>query len=396
MNLRLPTEMKLLGSPGAVPFAIMAALNSSSLAVMSTVLALKALEQVGTSRNVSLIYMAVAAGTLVTRFAIPEMIRRLRRRWVYTGGILAVGLSPLLIATNTIWGQIAGMTIQVFGGACANINLNLYVMDYIAKKDFVKSEPLKLAFTGLPWALGPTLGVWLYHGIDPWAAYVAAMVFSGATLAYFWFLRLTDNPTVAAMKRPPPNPLRYLRRFFVEQPRLRLAWLIAFGRDIWWQVLMIYGPLYVVTKGLPEDYAGYLVSLGLAMLFLGPLHGRIGSRFGLRRSIMAAFAVGAFAMAVVLALYHHPLAACAALLIGTGFTTMLDAVGGIPFLRAVHAYERPEMTMVYTTFGNAARFACTAVFSVLLSFFPLEAVFVVTGIALVLCAWLARHVPRTM
>jgi hypothetical protein len=40
MNLRLPTEMKLLGSPGAVPFAIMAALNSSSLAVMSTVLAL--------------------------------------------------------------------------------------------------------------------------------------------------------------------------------------------------------------------------------------------------------------------------------------------------------------------------------------------------------------------
>ena len=217
MNLRFPVEMKLLGTPGAVPFAIMAALNSSSLAVMSTVLALKALEQVGSSRNVSLVYMAVAAGTLVTRFAIPAMIRRWRRRWVYTGGIAAVGLSPFLIATNTVWGQVLGMTIQVFGGACANINLNLYVMDYIAKKDFVKSEPLKLAFTGLPWALGPTAGVWLYV-IDPWAAYLAAFGFSVLTLAYFWFLRLTDNPTVAAMKRPPPNPLRYLRRFFVEQP----------------------------------------------------------------------------------------------------------------------------------------------------------------------------------
>lgn len=395
MNLRFPVEMKLLGTPGAVPFALMAAFNASSLALMSTVLALKALEQVGTSRNVSLVYMAVAATTLVTRFAIPEMIRRWRRRWVYTGGVLAVGLSPFLVATNTVGGQVTGMAIQVFGGACANIVLSLYVMDYIAKKDFVKSEPLKLAFTGLPWAVGPTLGVWLFV-VHPWAAYLAAFGFSGLTLGYFWFLRLTDNPAVAPMKRPPPNPLRYLKRFFVEQPRLRLAWLIAFGRDIWWQVLMIYGPLYVVTRGLPEDYAGYLVSLGLAALFLGPLHGRLGARFGLRRSIMAAFALGALAMAVVLALYHHPLWACAALLVGTAFTTMLDAVGGIPFLRAVHAYERPEMTMVYTTFGNSARFACTAVFSVLLSFFPLESVFVVTGLAMALFAWLSRHVPKSM
>ncbi len=129
MNLRLPTEMKLLGSPGAVPFALMAAFNSSSLAVMSTVLALKALEQVGTSRNVSLLYMAVAFSTLVTRFAIPEMIRRFRRRWVYSGGIVAVGLAPFLVATNTVWGQVGGMAIQVFGGACANIILSLYVMD---------------------------------------------------------------------------------------------------------------------------------------------------------------------------------------------------------------------------------------------------------------------------
>jgi len=132
------------------------------------------------------------------------------------------------------------------------------------------------------------------------------------------------------------------------------------------------------------------------MLFLGPLHGRIGHRFGLRRSIMTAFALGAVAMAIVLALYHHPLAACAVLLAGTAATTMLDAVGGIPFLRAVHAYERPEMTMVYTTFGNAARFSCTAVFSVLLSFFPLEAVFIVTGLSMVVFAILSRHVPRSM
>ena len=100
MHMRIPVQMKLLGTPGAVPFALMAALNSSSLAVMSTVLALKALEQVGTSRNVSLLFMAVGAATLVTRFVIPELIRRYRRRWVYTGGVVMVGVAPLLVATD--------------------------------------------------------------------------------------------------------------------------------------------------------------------------------------------------------------------------------------------------------------------------------------------------------
>lgn len=396
MNMRFPVVMRLLGTPGAVPFAIMAALNSSSLAVMSTVLALRALALVGTSRNVSLLYMAVAAVTLGVRFVIPQLIRRFRRRWVYTGGGVAVGLAPFLVATNSVAGQAAGMAIQVFGGACANINLNLYVMDYIARKDFVKSEPLKLAFTGLPWAVGPTLGVALYQGWSPWAAYLTATSFSVATMAYFWYLRLTESPTVAPMRRPPPNPLRYLRRFFVEQPRLRLAWLIAFGRDIWWQVLMIYGPVYLVTQGEPEQYAGYLVSLGLAMMFLGPLHGRIGRRYGIRRTIMVAFALAAVAQVGVIACFHLPLVASGLLLVGTACTTALDAVGGVPFLRAVHAHERPEMTMVYTTFSNASRFACTAVFSVLLSFFSLEAVFIVTGLAMLFFARISRHVPRGM
>jgi hypothetical protein len=75
MNMRIPVTMKLLNSPGAVPFALLAALNSSSLAVMSTVLTLKALELLGDSRDVSLVYTTVAGTTLVTRFAVPQLIR---------------------------------------------------------------------------------------------------------------------------------------------------------------------------------------------------------------------------------------------------------------------------------------------------------------------------------
>ena len=396
MNMRIPVTMKLLNSPGAVPFAILAALNSSSLAVMSTVLALRALELLGDARDVSLIYMTVAGTTLIARFTIPQLIRLMRRRWVYSAGAAMVGLAPFLVATNTIIGQLAGMIIQVFGAACAHIALNLYIMDYIARRDFVRSEPLKLAFTALPWALGPSVGVLLYDEVSAWAVYGVCAGFSVGTLSYFWRLRMRDDPTVQPAKAPPPNPLRHLHRFFVQQPRLRLAWWIAFGRDIWWQMLMIYGPLYMVTSGEPDTYAGYLVSAGLAMLALGPVYGWIGRKLHIRRVIMGAFALGGAMCLLVLPAYHEPLLAAALILAGTAAIAALDAVGGVPFLRAVHKHERAEMTVVYTTFGNAARFCATAVFSALLTVFDLHAVFAVTGLAMFAFFWISRHVPRGM
>ena len=42
---------------------------------------------------------------------------------------------------------------------CVNISLNLYILDYIKRKDFVASEPLRLAFLGISWFIGPALGI---------------------------------------------------------------------------------------------------------------------------------------------------------------------------------------------------------------------------------------------
>jgi hypothetical protein len=78
-----------------------------------------------------------------------------------------------------------------------------------------------------------------------------------------------------------------------------------------------------------------------------------------------------------------PLLAAGFLLAGAIAGAALDGVGGIPFLRAVKARERAEMAGVYRTFIDVADLLPTLVFSVVLLFFPLGAVFVVLG------AWLA-------
>jgi hypothetical protein len=64
------------------------------------------------------------------------------------------------------------------------------------------------------------------------------------------------------------------------------------------------------------------------------------------------------------------------------------------FLRAVHPYERSEMTTVFVSFRDVAQLGPPAVCSVLLSLFSLPSVFVAAGVMMLGSAVLCRHIPR--
>jgi len=72
----------------------------------------------------------------------------------------------------------------------------------------------------------------------------------------------------------------------------------------------------------------------------------------------------------------------------------LDAAGNGPFLRAVRSKERPEMAGVYNTYRDMAQLMPPGIFSVVLRFFELPAVFATTALGMLGMAALARYLPR--
>jgi MFS family permease len=387
--------LKELVTPGATAFALMYALESMARATLATVIPLQAYVLFGAARDVSLAFLAVAVTGLAGSFAIPLLIRRIGRRWVYPLGGVCLVVAPVLFVTETIAGQLGGMLVRVFGTACLNITLNLYIMDYIHKRDLVRSEPRKFLFSAAAWTIGPSLGVLLFYRVGAWAANGFSGLCALLVLVNFWRMRLQDNVAVAAATRPQPNPLASIGRFLA-QPRLRLAWAIAFGRTCWWGAFMVYGPLLMVRSGEAPIFGGLMVSAASAMLFFTPLWGRIGVRLGLRRTIIGAFCfAGTATLAGGLAGGIPPLAAVL-LMVGALGGTCLDAVGNIPFLRAAHPYERPQMATVFRTYMDLADLITSGVMAAVLSFFDLPFVFIVGGVAALGLAAVARHLPRSM
>jgi MFS family permease len=382
---------------GARTFAALYAVESFARASISSVIPIQAYDLLRNEQEVSLLYTLVAFIGLSVTLSMPLLIERFARRWVYTAGASSLIVGSAFLVTQTLPGQMLGMLFRVMGASALSITLNLYIMDYIRKTEFMQAESLRMAWSTLAWTCGPLLGVFLYTRFGLLAAHGVVALFAAILLALFWYFRLGDNPVIRPGKTPPQNPLRNVRRF-VSQPRLRLAWVIAFGRSCFWSTFFVYVPILMVATGEGKIVAGLFVSGGNLLLFFALVWGRAGRRFGARRTIAFAFMMLAlFLFAAGVAGEAHPLLAGSFLLCGALFCIAVDALGSTVYMRAVRTHERPQMTSVYRTYIDLSDLTPPLVYSIVLAFTGLGGVFVTLGLFVSVCCWLTwRYVPRTM
>jgi MFS family permease len=377
-------------------FATLYAFESYARALLSTVITVQALQLLGNARDVSLLFSAVGVTGLLASFSIPVLIRHLSRRWVYTLGALLIFAAAASLATVSLAGQTLGMLFRVYGTACLNITLSLYILQYIRRAELTVSEPRRMQYGAIAWVIGPALGMYLYQRFGELAPFAVSAAMSLLLIAVFWLLRLSDKPgIVAPSERPRRGPARSIGRF-VAQPRLRLAWVIVFLRSSWWVFFFIYAPVYAVQHGLGEIAGAALVSAGNALLFVAPVAGSYARRFGVRGVLRVGYLLcGGFTLAAGL-FFDLPVAVIALLLLATIGTACLDAVGNVPFLAAVRSREREEMTTVFRTYLDAAELLPPAIFALVLSFFDLRAVFLVQGCAMLAAIALLQFLPARL
>ena len=376
-------------------FVILFALETFTRAILVTVVPLYALALLGDAQKVSLFYFLVSGTGLLGTLAVPWLVRRLRRRWTLTLGVLfVVGAAPLF-ASPGLTGLVLGLCLHLTGAAMVSICLNLFVLDHIPRKALTRFEPLRMFFTGAVWMVAPLLGVYLGKLVVPWAPFAASAGFALAMLGYFWFLRMTENPVLASAAAPPPNPLLFIRRYF-SQPRLTLAWLLSVGRASWWGMFFIYAPIYAVTSGLGEEAGAIIISVGSASMFVVTFWGWVGRRYGIRRLMMGGFLVTGLLTLAVGAAAGTPWLGAALIVIACFGACSIDGAGNVPFLRAVRPRERPEMTTVYSSYRDVSRLSMPGIFALLLQVYALPAVFVTSGAMMIGMTWFARHIPRRL
>ena len=372
-------------------FAILFFLAAFAQTILLTVLPVEAFRLLGNARGLSLVYLMVGICGFTGRLAIPPLARRFGRPRLLVVGTVVLALSCVLLAAHSIPALVTGFALNTFAFACFEIVFNLYVLDHVARNELGRFEAKRIFFAAAPWTLGPWLGIYLQDHVAPWVPVLISASTGLLLLAYFRLQRFAPPAQLRGSR--PLNPLHSVARF-TAQPRLRLAWVLAVGRNAWWSMFQIYAPVYAINTGLGAEAGGLIVSIGVGWMWTVLLWGWLGRRFGLRRLLLLGYAgTGCITLATVPAM-ATPILGATMLVLSALVAETIDGAGNSLFLRAVHVHERSEMTAVFVTYRDFGNLAPPAVFAALLAVFELPAVFVAGGLTMLGMAGLTRYIPR--
>ena len=385
-----------LTTPGAGAFAVLFGIEALGRALVAAALPLQTLELMGSDEGVSILFLVGSVAAIGMAFVVPRLVPWIGRARVVTFGILLIAGAAGLFTFQELPSQVLGFVLRACGVAILYAGLSLFIMDHIRRVELGRSEPLRMLSVGLGWTLGPFAGVQMEAHWGPDAPFLASALAAAVLLGYFWTLRFRRLPIVRANpNRRVAPPLKHLAQFMA-QPRLLLAFVQATGRGMFWASFTIYTPLYAVATGLGAEMGGLLVSIGNGFMLLIPLWGWTARRYGIRRVSLVAFPLAALAMTAAGWLAVWPWAGAIAAIGAAGAMSIADGYGNALFFRACKPSQRTAMTPIFSAQRDLASIGHAGLFAVLLSFFPIQAVYITLGLVLFGLTLLATRINRRL
>ncbi|MEH6645614.1 MFS transporter [Sulfitobacter sp.] len=390
---RIPEWLRHAPAPSVRGFAILAGFEAVIRGILISVFPVAMLDALGDVARVSSVYFMIGLTSLVAGLLVPFLNRFIPRRWMYLIGAsgYVLGCSAAMVGTPAL--MVTGLVFNSIATVTTFVCFNSYVLDYIARVELGRCETLRLFYSALGWTVGPFAGVLLW-GWWPPAPFLISITAALIMMAAFFYMRMGNGKLITRAKKPPPNPLAFLRRFF-QQPRLVAGWLFAVIRSCGWWAYIVYLPIYAVENGLGEQLGGAALSITNGALFLTPLMLRWIQARSIRQSVRTGFFVCAVLFGLAGLVPLTPWLIVALVFAASFFLILLDICGGLPFLMAVKPSERTEMSAVYSSYRDVSGIATPGMAWLVLLVSPITGIFALAGAACLLAWSLAGNLhPR--
>ncbi len=371
--------------------------SALSVLARTTVIALipiMAYHTLGTAQHVSELYFAASLIGIAVSLFLPKLLLRLGRWPVFISAAIGGIGSAAALATETLPGLAAGLALHVLMVLVFETVLSLYVLQYVPRRSLSAFEPRRVLLTGIAYGLGPWLGIWLTENVGAWSPLTLS---AACAIVVPVSIILLKPVSESRMPAPLKSALHSEVRLFLSQPRLRLAWLLAAIRASWWCIYIVYTPIFAVSHGLGGSMGGLIISIGSALLVLAPFWRWVAQRTGIRRLLLGAYAASGIGTIATGLLSGASVEASVAMLLFAAFAmSAIDAMGNVPFLRAVRPHQRMALTPIYNTYRDVAQVAPAGIIAILLMVLPLSSVFVTAGALTVLASSLCHYLPRRL
>lgn len=245
---------------------IIGLLTGLSSAFISTIWALYLHSFIESSSLIAVILAFLTTVTFVSYFLIIPIIEKYDKAKLYLLSLLVYVACYLVFSFfhNFYLFLILAFFISIFAALRVTC-FGILVKDFSKRKDLVKNEGFYYALENIAWVLGPLIAGFILSKFDFSHVFFLSSLFLFFAFFVMQHSRLKDK---RVSSRIDGNYLKNFLDFFRNKKRI-FAYLLAGGVNVWWSLIYVFIPLYIIDKGLNEVWVGYfLFAVAVPLVFL--------------------------------------------------------------------------------------------------------------------------------
>ena len=230
---------------------------------------------------VGLISSLITAVSFVSYFFVIPLVEKKDKVKLYSISLIMFVLAYTLfsIFSDLILLIIICLPLAFFGSLKIT-SFGIVIKDFSKRKNLAKNEGFLYAVENVAWVLGPLIAGYIL------SSYGFSLVFFLSSLLFlfsFIILLFSKMKDSEVKKKVDGDILKNFLVFFKNKTRV-FAYVLSGGVSVWWTLIYIFIPVYIIEQGFSELLVGYfLFAIAIPLVFTEYKFSILASKKGFKR-----------------------------------------------------------------------------------------------------------------
>jgi MFS family permease len=343
-------------------------------------------------QNVVLVGFISAGLTLVSFFSyfifIP-VIERIDKTKIYFFTLLLFALTYFLFAINTKFYVFIILAVIITILATLRVtSFGIIVKDKSGDKHLSRNEGLIYTFLNVAWVIGPLLAGYLSEKFGISLIFTLSAIFILISAILFKISRI-KNPHI--MKNIDGNLVKNFIDFFKDKKRVK-AYLLGGGVNLWWTLIYIFVPLYIIRSGLDIIWVGYfLFAIAIPLMILEFHFSKLAGKIGFKKIFKIGFLIPAILVIACFFITNVYIVLGLLTLASVGLA-MIEPTTEAYFFDMINKKDECRFYGPYNTTAEVNDFVGKILSATLLIFLPFKFMFLLFGIFMLFFVFLSTKI----
>lgn len=331
--------------------------------------------------TIGFISAALILISLVVSLSIAPFLFKHKLKTIAISTLLIFVASYIILAlTNNLWILLIIATLVTITGSIRINTFDILFRQVTTKKSLTKDEGLLYAIANGGWLIGPIIAAGLLHMGHFTFAFIGAAVFMTIGALILWQMKLRNEP-----KEKPQHRLNI--KSFLQHKNLGKPYIFATGIEMWWALIYVFIPLFMIKQGLSLSAIGFFLS---AVIIPTTILEYSASTWATKKGFLPMFRIGFAGLAIcAIAAFFVPNIywQLGLFVLGSVFMALIEPIQDSFFFHKIKQKESDIFFPVFSTAGDIGSLIAKISIAIGLVFAPYQFAYLIMACFMAVCVY---------